>query len=99
MNKRILVVEDQPDNRQIIRDMLQPCVLNWRLYSRCDGVPQRSSQAPLLWGSEFVASDVRLRTPVLDTLSATAHDARHSVFGRAINERGGLAAEPWPWKV
>jgi two-component system cell cycle response regulator DivK len=24
MNKRILVVEDQPDNRQIIRDMLAP---------------------------------------------------------------------------
>ena len=26
MSKRILVVEDQPDNRQIIRDMLAPCV-------------------------------------------------------------------------
>ena len=25
MSKRILVVEDQPDNRQIIRDMLSPC--------------------------------------------------------------------------
>ena len=24
MSKRILVVEDQPDNRQIIRDMLSP---------------------------------------------------------------------------
>ena len=24
MTKRILVVEDQPDNRQIIRDMLAP---------------------------------------------------------------------------
>jgi CheY-like chemotaxis protein len=24
MSKRILVVEDQPDNRQIIRDMLAP---------------------------------------------------------------------------
>jgi CheY-like chemotaxis protein len=24
MSKRILVVEDQPDNRQIIRDMLTP---------------------------------------------------------------------------
>jgi len=24
MSKRILVVEDQPDNRQIVRDMLAP---------------------------------------------------------------------------
>jgi CheY-like chemotaxis protein len=24
MSKRVLVVEDQPDNRQIIRDMLAP---------------------------------------------------------------------------
>jgi CheY-like chemotaxis protein len=28
MSKRILVVEDQPDNRQIIRDMLQRA-LDW----------------------------------------------------------------------
>ena len=27
MSKRILVVEDQPDNRQIIRDMLAPTEL------------------------------------------------------------------------
>jgi CheY-like chemotaxis protein len=26
MSKRILVVEDQPDNRQIIRDMLGPTI-------------------------------------------------------------------------
>ena len=26
MSKRILVVEDQPDSRQIIHDMLAPCV-------------------------------------------------------------------------
>jgi CheY-like chemotaxis protein len=29
MSKRILVVEDQPDNRQIIRDMLAP-TREWR---------------------------------------------------------------------
>ena len=27
MSKRILVVEDQPDNRQIIRDMLAPPIM------------------------------------------------------------------------
>jgi CheY-like chemotaxis protein len=49
MSKRILVVEDQPDNRQIIRDMLAPTdyeiieaedgeqalALLWQIYSSC----------------------------------------------------------------
>jgi CheY-like chemotaxis protein len=30
MSKRILVVEDQPDNRQIIRDMLAPPIMRSR---------------------------------------------------------------------
>jgi CheY-like chemotaxis protein len=32
MSKRILVVEDQPDNRQIIRDMLAPTDYEARLF-------------------------------------------------------------------
>jgi two-component system cell cycle response regulator DivK len=45
MSKRILVVEDQPDNRQIIRDMLAPTDYeiieaedgeqSWRLSESC----------------------------------------------------------------
>jgi CheY-like chemotaxis protein len=31
MSKRILVVEDQPDNRQIIRDMLAPAEPEWNV--------------------------------------------------------------------
>jgi CheY-like chemotaxis protein len=44
MSKRILVVEDQPDNRQIIRDMLAPtdyeitASRRWRLSQDSDPI-------------------------------------------------------------
>ena len=35
MSKRILVVEDHEDNRQIIRDMLSTRICGWRRPMRC----------------------------------------------------------------
>jgi CheY-like chemotaxis protein len=40
MSKRILVVEDQPDNRQIIRDMLAPT--DYEITEAENGVKKRS---------------------------------------------------------
>ena len=44
MTKRILVVEDQPDNRQIIRDMLAPTD-----YEITEAVTERSTHV-CFWG-------------------------------------------------
>ena len=86
MSKRILVVEDQPDNRQIIRDMLAPTdyeiteAENGALLS-CDftlsSTPRQKPTHKVLKHrpSSQTRLDVRFRARVLDTLSATAHDA------------------------
>jgi CheY-like chemotaxis protein len=39
MSKRILVVEDQPDNRQIIRDMLAPTDYEMLSYPKENLIP------------------------------------------------------------
>ena len=55
MSKRILVVEDQPDNRQIIRDMLAPTdyvtprLLDRRAPPSPRGISEAGEELPHLW--------------------------------------------------
>jgi two-component system cell cycle response regulator DivK len=65
MSRRILVVEDQADNRQIIRDMLSP--LDYELTEAENGVEALASiskQKP-----DLILMDIQL--PVMDGYEAT----------------------------
>ena len=65
MSKRILVVEDQPDNRQIIRDMLAPT--DYEITEAEDGeqaLATIAKQRP-----DLILMDIQL--PVLDGYEAT----------------------------
>ena len=65
MSKRILVVEDQPDNRQIIRDMLAPYRLrNYGGRKRRAGATAIAKQRP-----DLILMDIQL--PIMDGYEAT----------------------------
>ena len=55
MSKRILVVEDQPDNRQIIRDMLAPTGYEITRALHCARFDQRAAR-DLPAGADCVAA-------------------------------------------
>ena len=59
MSKRILVVEDQPDNRQIIRDMLAPTD-----YDGEEALAAIAKQRP-----DLILMDIQL--PIMDGYTAT----------------------------
>ena len=65
MTKRILVVEDQPDNRQIIRDMLAPT--DYEISEAENGEEARAAIAKAATGSHF--DDIQL--PIMDGYTAT----------------------------
>jgi two-component system cell cycle response regulator DivK len=65
MSKRILVVEDQPDNRQIIRDMLAPT--DYEIMEAEDG--EQALQAVAKWRPDLILMDIQL--PVIDGYAAT----------------------------
>jgi CheY-like chemotaxis protein len=56
MNKRILVVEDQPDNRQIIRDMLAPT--DYEITEAEDG--QQALEAIAKQRPDLILMDIQL---------------------------------------
>jgi two-component system, cell cycle response regulator DivK len=65
MSKRILVVEDQPDNRQIIRDMLAPT--DYEISEVEDG--QQALEAIAKQQPDLILMDIQL--PIIDGYTAT----------------------------
>ena len=65
MSKRILVVEDQPDNRQIIRDMLAPT--DYEITEVEDG--EQALQAVATQPPDLILMDIQL--PIVDGYPAT----------------------------
>jgi two-component system cell cycle response regulator DivK len=65
MSKRILVVEDQPDNRQIIRDMLAPT--HYEITEAEDG--QQALEAIAKQRPDLILMDIQL--PIIDGYTAT----------------------------
>jgi two-component system cell cycle response regulator DivK len=65
MTKRILVVEDQPDNRQIIRDMLAPT--DYEITEAEDG--EKALEAVARQRPDLILMDIQL--PVIDGYTAT----------------------------
>src|SRR5690242_5210188 len=65
MTKRILVVEDQPDNRQIIRDMLAPT--DYEITEAEDG--EKALGAVVKQRPDLILMDIQL--PIIDGYTAT----------------------------
>jgi two-component system cell cycle response regulator DivK len=65
MSKRILVVEDQPDNRQIIRDMLAPT--DYEITEAEDG--EQALEAIAKQRPDLILMDIQL--PIIDGYTAT----------------------------
>jgi len=65
MSKRILVVEDQPDNRQIIRGMLAPT--DYEITEAEDG--QQALEAIAKQRPDLILMDIQL--PIIDGYTAT----------------------------
>src|SRR5436190_20609413 len=65
MSKRILVVEDQPDNRQIIRDMLSPT--DYEITEAEDG--GQALEAIAKQRPDLILMDIQL--PIMDGYTAT----------------------------
>ncbi len=65
MSKRILVVEDQPDNRQIIRDMLAPT--DYEIIEAEDG--QQALESIAKQRPDLILMDIQL--PIIDGYTAT----------------------------
>jgi two-component system cell cycle response regulator DivK len=66
MSKRILVVEDQPDNRQIIRDMLAPT--DYEIIEVEDG--EQALAAIAKQRPDLILMDIQL--PIMDGYTATS---------------------------
>src|SRR5215472_14379692 len=65
MSKRILVVEDQPDNRQIIRDMLAPA--DYAIIEAEDG--EQALEAIAKQRPDLILMDIQL--PIMDGYEVT----------------------------
>jgi CheY-like chemotaxis protein len=76
MSKRILVVEDQPDNRQIIRDMLAPT--DYEITEAEDGGTSAAGYRKAA-GEPRVASHPNTPAHVCDGSSATEIRCSHRV--------------------
>ena len=66
MSKRILVVEDQPDNRQIIRDMLSPT--DYEITEAEDG--EQALVAIAKQRPDLILMDIQL--PIVDGYTAVS---------------------------
>jgi two-component system, cell cycle response regulator DivK len=78
MSKRILVVEDQPDNRQIIRDMLAPT--DYEITEAENG--EEALAAIAKQRPDLILMDIQL--PIMDGYTATSR----------IKARSGAAIDP-----
>ena len=80
MSKRILVVEDQPDNRQIIRDMLAPT--DYEIIEAEDG--EQALAAIAKQRPDLILMDIQL--PIIDGYTATRKKGGTGL-GLAISKR------------
>jgi two-component system, cell cycle response regulator DivK len=85
--KRILVVEDQPDNRQIIRDMLAPpTTKSWRLKTASRRWRQSQSSSRSHFDGYPIADHGRLyRHAPNQSRSCNAIDPNHCVTSYALS--------------
>jgi two-component system, cell cycle response regulator DivK len=74
MSKRILVVEDQPDNRQIIRDMLAPT--GYEITEAENG--EQALAAIAKQRPDLILMDIQL--PIMDGYEATRQSQRFAAF-------------------
>jgi CheY-like chemotaxis protein len=89
MSKRILVVEDQPDNRQIIRDMLAPTDYEIaEVESGEEALTAIAKQRP-----DLILMDIRL--PIMDGYSATSQIKAESRIAIDTDHRGHLLCAQW----
>ncbi len=84
MSKRILVVEDQPDNRQIIRDMLAPT--DYEITEAEDG--QQALEAIAKQRPDLILMDIQL--PIIDGYTATRKIKADPACGRFRSSRSPL---------
>ena len=84
MSKRILVVEDQPDNRQIIRDMLAPT--DYEITEAEDG--QQALEAIAKQRPDLILMDIQL--PIIDGYTATRKNQGRSCNAIDPDHRGHL---------
>jgi hypothetical protein len=82
MSKRILVVEDQPDNRQIIRDMLAPT--DYEISEVEDG--QQALEAIAKQQPDLILTPSTLRSPV--SIHLMRYAAKPTGFARSIANMG-----------
>jgi len=84
MSKRILVVEDQPDNRQIIRDMLAPT--DYEITEAEDG--QQALEAIAKQRPDLILMDIQLPIAQNQGRSHNAYDPDHRSHLLCIKRRG-----------
>jgi CheY-like chemotaxis protein len=88
MSKRILVVEDQPDNRQIIRDMLAPT--DYEITEAENG--EQALAAIAKQRPDLILMDIQL--PIMDGYEATRpHQGRRFAALNPDHRRHFLCAQ------
>ena len=81
MSKRILVVEDQEDNLQILRDLLTSA--GFEVIEAKDG--EEGVRAAVAECPDLILMDIQL--PLLDDYDDTPHQGRSSVAGDSDHRR------------
>jgi two-component system cell cycle response regulator DivK len=89
MNKRILVVEDQADNRQIIRDMLAPT--DYEIIEAEDG--EQALAAIAKQRPDLILMDIQL--PIMDGYTATSRIKADPALRFDPDHRGHLLCAQW----
>jgi two-component system cell cycle response regulator DivK len=89
MSKRILVVEDQPDNRQIIRDMLAPT--DYEITEAEDG--EQALAAIAKQRPDLILMDIQL--PIMDGYTAVSRIKADPALRSIPDNRGHLLCAQW----
>jgi two-component system, cell cycle response regulator DivK len=89
MSKRILVVEDQPDNRQIIRDMLAPT--DYEIAEAESG--EEALAAIAKQRPDLILMDIQL--PIMDGYAATRQIKADPALRSIPDHRGHVLCAQW----